>query len=1444
MPGSNRGGGRQWGGGNRATKGQPAWKKNIRRADKDKERERKRGTEGVGACGGEEGAGGAPRADDAVSLGADAALRVAAVLREVAAATGEEMPQLAVDGAAGGGVDPRSVDAKAVAELLRKGFVDAAAAAALAATREACRHFDALEGFNEQRRRRVQRAVEWLMVHGRDEDLPAELAEARPKPKPPPPRQPIVRKPKQRAATSSQPPQLLPRHKQQQQQQQQQHASGTAKHTAKVALHAGGWPQSAVAQALGQALAGDALHAPSSTLGAAQAALALLAHGACRMFNHTQGAPSAQQCGDNMQALRDELTAVDAISGATRLAVADDAPLPVEIVLPLDADAAATAGCAVAAACVPELAVRVRLTPGAYPDHVPAVHASCACADTFGGSEASVAAWLALLSRRLMERAVELRGEPMLWELMQLAAELAASEELEGELGDVGEAVLASAGNGASASAESDAVAMARLALDEAAVGAEEDAHAARLDALLLVASGPEQQAQAPRPSPSQAAVVPPPPKVQRRAPAKRPPKRRLPEVRPISDREARAESERMRDEWHSRLKGHAKLRAMRERRAKLPAWPLAQTLADTVRSNRVVVVCGETGCGKSTQLPQFLLEDAVQRGEGGRFNMVVTQPRRIAATGVASRVAQERSEDIGGTIGYSIRLETKRSRKTRVLFCTTGVLLRRLADDQELSGVSVVCVDEVHERSLDSDFLLVLLKDVMARNASLKVVLMSATMDASKFAAYFAAESGGKPCPVLEIPGFTFPVKELYLEDAVRMCEYRLQQGSEYARKGPPGSGASKPGSAFEATTPEQRQALVEAEQREMKAAQALVRHGYASYVADCVRDTEPDVINYELLEALLERLTSSADDDGAVLVFLPGLMEIQKAHEACTANRVIHKATASGKYLIALHSQLSTSEQQRVFENPPPGVRKIALATNIAETSITIDDCTVVIDLGKVKETGYNATSRMNTLLTKWVSQASARQRRGRAGRVRPGRCIRLYSRHRHDQLFAEYQQPEILRVPLDALTLQLKLLNGDQTDPREFLARAVDPPEAAAVEAAVAELTTLGALSAEQSLTPLGSHLALLPVDPRIGKMLVFGALMGCLEPVLTIAAAMSTRSPFVSPLDKRDEADALRKKVYGTEQSDLLASLRGFDAWQRAREEAGWAGAREIARDHFMSMRSMESIEQARRQFRTLLEDARLVARNRDHGSRKGKGGGASHALAADASPQNRNADNAKLVKAVIVAGLYPNVARAEPSAQPGNPPKITVRMPGKKRDEPAALHPSSVCADAPRLDSRYLAFHEMVATSQLYLRDATTVSPYSLLLFGGQVEVDAAHGTVSVDRLLSFRCNARVAQLFHELRARLDAELAAKIAEPESDLSAHAASVVEVVSELLDGEVIAAPTASGRKSGGGGGGGRSGQSGGRGDGRGGGRGGRGRGGGGRGRGGGRGGRGRR
>jgi ATP-dependent RNA helicase DHX36 len=286
---------------------------------------------------------------------------------------------------------------------------------------------------------------------------------------------------------------------------------------------------------------------------------------------------------------------------------------------------------------------------------------------------------------------------------------------------------------------------------------------------------------------------------------------------------------------------------------------------------------------------------------------MIVTQPRRISAIGVAERVSAERCEKVGETTGYSIRLENKRSSKTRILLCTTGILLRRLQCDPDLASISHIFVDEVHERDLNTDFLLIILKDLLARRKSLKLVLMSATLNADAFSSYF----GG--CPVVSIPGRTHPVTEYRLEDVLMLTGYDVRPGSDYALK----------------TSSDKSRSPSKSKLRQ------LYHPKYPSSVINSLETVDESVINYELLAALLEHI-GSGSEEGAILVFLPGMAEITKAIETLYKTPLFQ---SSKVVIYPLHSSLSTAEQTSVFDVPPIGVRKIVVSTNIAETSITIE-------------------------------------------------------------------------------------------------------------------------------------------------------------------------------------------------------------------------------------------------------------------------------------------------------------------------------------------------------------------------------------------------------------------------------------------------------------------------------------------------------------------------
>jgi HrpA-like RNA helicase len=432
-------------------------------------------------------------------------------------------------------------------------------------------------------------------------------------------------------------------------------------------------------------------------------------------------------------------------------------------------------------------------------------------------------------------------------------------------------------------------------------------------------------------------------------------------------------------------------------------------------------------------QSVQFVLDDLIQRQLGSVANIICTQPRRISALGLADRVADERCSQVGDEIGYTIRGESKQKPGvTKITFVTTGVLLRRLqtsggsSDDvvAALADVSHVVVDEVHERSLDTDFLLVLLRDILRRRKDLKVILMSATLDAEVFERYFYDVG---PVGRVEIQGRTYPVQDWYMDDIVHATGFSGGNAEhEDDRGGKPLAGN-------------------------------LMSVGFG--------------INYDLIAETVHYIDQQlGEKDGGILIFLPGTMEIDRTLQALR--------NFSNLHALPLHASLLPIEQKRVFPLPPPGKRKVIAATNVAETSITIEDIVAVIDTGRVKETSYDPQNNMVRLAETWASRAACKQRRGRAGRVRAGECYKLYTRNAEMKMM-ERPDPEIRRVPLEQLCLSIKAM-GVQDVPN-FLASALTPPESTAVEGAVRLLGQMGAIT-DNELTALGRHMSMIPADLR--------------------------------------------------------------------------------------------------------------------------------------------------------------------------------------------------------------------------------------------------------------------------------------------------------------------------------------------------------------------------
>ncbi|ESR64932.1 hypothetical protein CICLE_v10007274mg [Citrus x clementina] len=709
----------------------------------------------------------------------------------------------------------------------------------------------------------------------------------------------------------------------------------------------------------------------------------------------------------------------------------------------------------------------------------------------------------------------------------------------------------------------------------------------------------------------------------------------------------------------------------MLEFRRSLPSYKERDALLKAISENQVVVVSGETGCGKTTQLPQYILESETEAARGAACSIICTQPRRISAMAVSERVAAERGEKLGESVGYKVRLEGMKGRDTRLMFCTTGILLRRLLVDRSLRGVTHVIVDEIHERGMNEDFLLIVLKELLPRRPELRLILMSATLNAELFSSYF----GG--APMLHIPGFTYPVRAYFLENILEMTRYRLNTYNQIDDYGQ------------EKSWKMQKQALALRKRKSSIASaveDALEAADFREYSVQTQQSLScwnPDSIGFNLIEHVLCHIVKK-ERPGAVLVFMTGWDDINSLKDQLQAHPLL--GDPSRVLLLACHGSMASSEQRLIFDKPEDGVRKIVLATNMAETSITINDVVFVIDCGKAKETSYDALNNTPCLLPSWISKAAARQRRGRAGRVQPGECYHLYPRYVYDA-FADYQLPELLRTPLQSLCLQIKSLQLGSIS--EFLSRALQPPEPLSVKNAIEYLQIIGALDENENLTVLGRNLSMLPVEPKLGKMLILGAIFNCLDPVMTVVAGLSVRDPFLMPFDKKDLAESAKAQFSARDYSDHLALVRAYDGWKDAeRHQSGY----EYCWKNFLSAQTLKAIDSLRKQFLFLLKDAGLVDRNTEN--------------------CNKWSHDEHLIRAVICAGLFPGLCSVVNKEK-----SIALKT---MEDGQVLLYSNSVNAGVPKIPYPWLVFNEKIKVNSVFLRDSTGVSDSVLLLFGGNI----------------------------------------------------------------------------------------------------------------------------
>uniref|UniRef100_A0A8C2GRB4 RNA helicase n=1 Tax=Cyprinus carpio TaxID=7962 RepID=A0A8C2GRB4_CYPCA len=533
---------------------------------------------------------------------------------------------------------------------------------------------------------------------------------------------------------------------------------------------------------------------------------------------------------------------------------------------------------------------------------------------------------------------------------------------------------------------------------------------------------------------------------------------------------------------------------SIQEVRRSLPIFPYREDLLAAIREHQILVIEGETGSGKTTQIPQYLLEDGYT--EGG-MKIGCTQPRRVAAMSVAARVAQEMSVKLGNEVGYSIRFEDCTSERTILKYMTDGMLLREFLTEPDLASYSVIIIDEAHERTLHTDILFGLIKDIARFRPDLKVLVASATLDTERFSCFF------DDAPVFRIPGRRFPVDIYYTK------------------------------------APE------------------------ADYLEACV------------VSVLQIHVTQPAGD---VLVFLTGQEEIEACCELLQERCRRLGSKISELIVLPIYANLPSDMQAKIFNPTPPGARKVVVATNIAETSLTIDGIIYVIDPGFCKQKSYNARTGMESLIVTPCSRASANQRAGRAGRVAAGKCFRLYTAWAFKHEMEETTVPEIQRTNLGNVVLLLKSLGINDLIHFDFM----DPPPHETLVLALEQLYALGALNHLGELTKLGRRMAELPVDPMLSKMILASEHYKCSEEILTIAAMLSVNnSIFYRPKDKVVHADNARMN-FVVPGGDHIVLLNVYTQWVESGYSTQWCF------ENFIQFRSMKRARDVRDQLEGLMD----------------------------------------------------------------------------------------------------------------------------------------------------------------------------------------------------------------------------------------------------------------
>ncbi|CAM6098024.1 unnamed protein product [Calypogeia fissa] len=614
---------------------------------------------------------------------------------------------------------------------------------------------------------------------------------------------------------------------------------------------------------------------------------------------------------------------------------------------------------------------------------------------------------------------------------------------------------------------------------------------------------------------------------------------------------------------------------SIQEQRQSLPIYKLKNELVTAVNENQVLVVIGETGSGKTTQMTQYLAE----AGYSTKGKIGCTQPRRVAAMSVAKRVAEEFGCRLGEEVGYAIRFEDCTGPETVIKYMTDGMLLREILIDEQLNAYSVIMLDEAHERTIHTDVLFGLLKSLVKKRPDLRLIVTSATLDAEKFSGYFFN------CPIFTIPGRTFPVEILYTK------------------------------------TP------------------------------------ETDYLDAALITVMQIHLT---EPEGDVLLFLTGQEEIDTACQILYERMKGLGPSVPELIILPVYSALPSEMQTRIFEPPPPGTRKVVVATNIAEASLTIDGIYYVVDPGFSKQNVYNPKLGLDSLVITPISQASARQRAGRAGRTGPGKCYRLYTESAFRNEMLPTTVPEIQRINLGMTTLNMKAMGINDLLSFDFM----DPPPPQALISAMEQLYSLGALDEEGLLTKLGRKMAEFPLDPPQSKMLLASVDLGCSDEILTIISMLQAQNIFYRPREKQAQADQRRAKFFQPE-GDHLTLLAVYEAWKAKNFSGPWCF------DNFVQSRSLRRAQDVRKQLLSVMDRYKL-----------------------DVVSAGKNFTK---IRKAICAGFFFHAARKDP--QEGYRTLV--------ENQPVYIHPSSALFQR---QPDWVIYHELVMTTKEYMREVTLVDP--------------------------------------------------------------------------------------------------------------------------------------